>query len=187
MPRQLQAHLGADPLLSAARLGHPLEPLGHNGYSDRAMKSDGLAGIVTLSALSLLASCQRQRAESCPLSDVQYARRIAASRDWEALYALYRANAPLCPTAVARTGYSPKLVTLFTQHWQDLPAFAESARRDPALASFVLAHIDASADSAGLKQLLLNARTRCPLEAGSICEQLAWRAQAALIAQGLAT
>jgi hypothetical protein len=154
------------------------------------MNSDGIAGILAILAVSLLGACQRNRtgdAISCPFSDADYSRQIAEARDWDALYTLYKLDSPRCPTAIAQANYSRKLVLLFARRWQDLPAFAKIAQHDPALVGFVYGHINEKADAASLKQLLENARTQCPSGASAFCEQLVWRAQAALIAQGLST
>ena len=93
------------------------------------MHSDGLVGIAALSGLPLLSSARRPRAESRPLSAAQYARQLATSRDWQVLYARYKANAPLCPAGTIRTGRSPNLVALFTRQWRDWRS-ARRARAD---------------------------------------------------------
>jgi len=154
------------------------------------MNREGVAGILALLAVSLLIACQRDRTghqSTCPLSDAAYGQQIAAASDWDALYTLYRTDSPRCPAASAQVNYSRKLLQLFVRQWPHLPALAQSAQRDPALLAFVYGHIDKTADAASLKQLLENARTHCPSGASALCEQLAWRAQAALIAQGLST
>lgn len=152
------------------------------------MSGAGLAGIFTLLGVSLLGGCQRNRtgvANACPLSDADYTRQIAAARDWDALYSLYKIDAPRCPTATDQADYSRRLLWLLTQQWQKAPAFDQAAQRDPGLASFVYGHINDKADPALLRQLLEEARSHCPAGASAFCEQLAWRTQAALIAQGL--
>lgn len=154
------------------------------------MNGDAVAGTLAILALSLLGACQRDRSAdvvACPLSETDYSRQIAAAQGWNALYSLYKSDSPRCPTASAQANYSRQLVLLLARRWQDLPAFAQTAQRDPALVAFLYGHIDAHAEAANLKQLLENARTQCPTGASALCEQLAWRAQAALIAQGLST
>jgi hypothetical protein len=152
------------------------------------MNRDAVAGMLAILALSLLTACQRNRMGhqvTCPLSETGYSQQIGAAGDWDALYTLYRTDSPRCPAASAQANYSRKLVLLFVRQWQDLPALAQGAQRDPALAAFVYGHIDKNADAPSLRQLLENARTGCPADASAFCDQLAWRAQAALIAQGL--
>jgi hypothetical protein len=154
------------------------------------MNGDAVAGTLAILAVSLLGACGRHRTVdvlACPLSEADYSRQIAAAQGWNALYSLYKSDSPRCPTASAQANYSRQLVLLLAHRWQDLPAFAQSAQRDPALAGFLYSHIDVHAEAANLKQLLENARSHCPTGASALCEQLAWRAQAALIAQGLST
>jgi hypothetical protein len=154
------------------------------------MNRDRVAGMLAILALSLLTACQRDRSGhqvTCPLSDAGYRQQIAAAGDWDALYTLYRTDSPRCPAASAQASYSRQLVLLFVRQWQEVPALAQGAQRDPALAAFIYGHIDKNADAASLRQLLENAGTRCPAGASAFCDQVAWRAQAALIAQGLSS
>jgi len=154
------------------------------------MKTHWVAGTLAIFAVSLLLACHRRAAGdllTCPLTDIQYAQQIAAASDWDTLYALYKTDSPRCPTTAAQANYSRKVVSLFAQRWQDLPAFAQKAQKDPALVGFVYGHVNEQADTTSLKQLLLNAQTLCPAGASAFCEQLQWRAKAALIARGLST
>jgi hypothetical protein len=152
------------------------------------MKIDITVRTLWLLALALLVACQRTgtgTSNSCPYSDTEYSRQIGAASNWNELYALYQANSIRCSPARAPREYSHRLVQQLAKQWQDLPQLAQSVPIEPPLASFLYGHITRDADAADLKLLLNDARTECPANANAVCEQLAWRAQAALIAQGV--
>lgn len=143
--------------------------------------------ILTLE-MALLASCHRPdagNAQACPYSDAGYSRQIGAAGDWSELYALYQSNSNRCPLTNAQAKYSRRLVQLLGEKWQDLPQIEQSMQLEAPITSFLYEHVNRDAEAANLKLLLSNARTQCPQNANALCEQLAWRAQAALIAQGV--
>ena len=165
-------------------------PPGHQWPLPSRPPVNGLAGLLAMLVLFLLVGCQRTRtadALTCPFSAGDYTHQIAAASDWDTLYTLYKDNAARCPASAAEATYSRQLVLLLARQWRELPAVIQAAQRDPALEGFIYGHIDQHAGAAELKQLLENARRQCPTGASAFCEQLAWHAQAALIAQGIST
>jgi hypothetical protein len=152
------------------------------------MKFDITVRTVLILAMVLSAACHRPRTgdlNGCPYSDAEYSRRIGAAGDLRELYALYQANTGRCATKNGQGAYSHQLVQQLATNWQELPQLAQSVQVEAPLASFLYGHITRDADAVSLKLLLNNTRTQCPANAGPVCDQLGWRAQAALISQGV--
>jgi len=79
---------------------------------------------------------------------------------------------PGCDDGVLAEGYSDFVARTLAHRWNRLADLATLTSDDPAFQAFVLKHIDASADSADLQQLELNAKARCPSRHERLCASI---------------
>jgi hypothetical protein len=77
-------------------------------------------------------------------------------------------------------GYSELIVRTLALRWTSTAELSALAEARPEFRTFVLKHVDASADPAQLKQVLRRATNQCPPKTVELCNALRKSAQAAL-------
>jgi hypothetical protein len=125
---------------------------------------------------------QQGVAKDIPECSATFLDQLALAKDWTSLYAMYKRNRPpRCPDdGFYAEGYSDVVVKLLARRWDDISKFGSLARRDRGFKNFAYRHIDSTTDPDDLKQVLANARTKCPTSEATICVELARRADAAI-------
>jgi hypothetical protein len=140
-----------------------------------------VASVVLL--LHLPISVAAESTASCHMTDTQFLKELSAVKDWDNLYAVYNRYLPNCPDdGFYAEGYSDKVVVLLARRWQDFPKLQRLIRRDQGFRDFVYRHIDATTDADDLKQVLTNAKTKCPVGAEAACASFARQAEQAIAA-----
>jgi hypothetical protein len=103
----------------------------------------------------------------------------AHSKDWKALYDLFR-RLSHCDDGAMAENFSDNVVRLLAKEWShfgELEAFVSSNRR---FRRFVLNHVDSTTDPNDLRMIARNSRSQCPATAKQLCEALGSRAKSAL-------
>ena len=117
----------------------------------------------------------------CPLTDQEFVSQLSAMNDWKTIYAVFKRNLPACPDdGMFAEGYSDVVVRAFAKRWSQVRELQALTTRDPVFRTFVLRHIDATADPKELNQTLRNAKARCPAGANLLCKEIVANATAAI-------
>jgi len=119
--------------------------------------------------------------DKCTVSFEQFNGELAAASDWSTLYSLFRRYLPDCPDdGFYGEAYSDVVTRLMAHRWSDVSTLQTLMRSDSNFHAFVIAHIDATANSKDLSVALRNAREACPNGAATFCSAIAARAKSAL-------
>jgi hypothetical protein len=121
-------------------------------------------------------------ADQNPCSDAEIKRaeeEAVTLRSWDAIYRSYRRYAR-CNDVDAAEGYSESVARTLVDHWRTLPRLAALASTDHAFRRFVLAGVNATLDMKDVEKIRLNAQSKCPTEAQSLCAGLIKNATEAL-------
>ena len=143
-----------------------------------------LARAVVLSTITLaciLLSTMNAYASNCSVADQNaLLAELPTLKTWAAIHRAFRKYAPQCDDGAMAEGFSDAIVGQLATRWDALLELDRMATADSAFRSFVLRHIDASADEAQLKQVAGNAANRCPSRQKRICTDLASAARRAV-------
>lgn len=85
-----------------------------------------------------------------------------------------------CDDGNLADGISEDVVVFLARQWQDLPKLEREIQREPRFRAFVLAHIDATTDTADLEAVKKNASQSCPARSAALCASIASAAQSVL-------
>jgi len=123
-------------------------------------------------ALVLLACATSVSAKECSRLEAQEAEVIAPRlSDWNQIYDAF-GRFRHCDDGAIAEGFTESVVRLLVSHWESLPKAAALAQRDASFRGFLLAHIDASADTNDLSRLAELAERRCPAEHRALCANI---------------
>ena len=126
-------------------------------------------------ALLLSASClDRAMAAGRACSPTQTDAAEAAAdhlTDWARVSA-YVQRFQACDDGGTAEASSEAVARLLADRWTTLPELAARIHRQPALRSFVLAHVNSTLDTADLKRILAQARTSCPPSDAGLCRSI---------------
>jgi hypothetical protein len=112
------------------------------------------------------------QAHQCSRADAQAAVAVAATlRSWQSIYAAYERYGPCDDGAIAE-GFTDSVVHLLATNWASLSDAQSLIAQNPAFRSFVISHINASADSDEIAKIAVLASTQCPLSATSLCKEI---------------
>src|SRR5215475_4747345 len=129
--------------------------------------------LATVSAPTVSAEAQVARTvHECSNAEADAAETEAAALSgWEQLQRSFSRYGPCDDGAIAE-GWSDTVVRLLTQRWSTLPALARLAAKDHEFEKFVLKHVDELMTSDEARQIVVNAKTRCPRSARALCRKL---------------
>ncbi len=78
-----------------------------------------------------------------------------------------------CDDGAIAEGFTNSVVRLLATNWQSLPDVPALDEKNPAFRTFVLSHIDETADTADLKRVERLARSQCPKGYSLLCAAIA--------------
>lgn len=137
--------------------------------------------LAMLSFIAVLAVAPANGADGCTLTAQEFVQQLSTMKDWRTIYAVFKHNLPRCPDdGMFAEGYSDVVVHGLAKHWRSIQELQTITASDPAFLTFVIRHVDATADAEELKQTLRNATTRCPVGASVLCKQIGAGAAAAI-------
>lgn len=117
-------------------------------------------------------------------SDQRFIDELSAVKSWTSMYAFYKRNLPKCSDdGFYAEGYSKSVTELLVKNWSDFLTLSALTSQDADFRTFVLKHIDSTADPEHLGQIVASAQARCPLDSKPLCSAIARGAGAALAAQ----
>ncbi len=91
--------------------------------------------------------------------------------DWAAVSA-YVQRFGACDDGGTAEASSEAVARLLADRWTTLPELAGRIHRQPALRSFVLAHVNATLDAADIRKIQALARTSCPPSDTGLCRSI---------------
>jgi hypothetical protein len=122
--------------------------------------------------IGLLVFVKPVSACECSAADAQAAEQSSATLDsWESIYAAQKRFSHCDDGAIAE-GFSESVVHLLATRWSLLAEAQRLFTKDSSFQQFVLRHIDASADSAELDQIVALAKQHCPVSDKLLCNQI---------------
>ncbi len=132
-------------------------------------------------ALAALFASTTATSSTCPITDEQFFQQLSTMKEWTTIYSVFKRNLPACPDdGFYAEGYTEAVVVVLAKRWADLGQLDKLVTQDAKFRQFVHRHINASADEKDLRQVLRNARTKCPTESTRLCGEIAARARAAM-------
>ena len=91
---------------------------------------------------------------------------------WSSIFGAYQQYAK-CDGGSVGEGFSDSIVHLLATNWESLFQAKALIAKDPKFQSFLVRHIDASADTSELESVAQLALHSCPRSAKSLCSQIA--------------
>ena len=88
--------------------------------------------------------------------------------DWKQIYGAFERFSHCDDGAIAE-GFTEPVVHLLAKHWETLPQVASLQSKNAAFRTFVLPHINDTANTSELKRIARLARTQCPNRHGVLC------------------
>jgi hypothetical protein len=92
-------------------------------------------------------------------------------RDWRDVSAAYQ-RYRYCDDGAIAEGFTDSIARLLASRWETLPEMAALTEKHPEFRSFVLRHVNASADPGDLKRIAELAGSKCPSQYTSLCAAL---------------
>ncbi len=131
-----------------------------------------------LSAVAILLAglCADAWGRDCTKADAVTAETKAAYlKSWAEIYESYKRYGHCDDGAIAE-GFTESVTVLLAKGWSKLPELTARISQDERFRTFVLRHVNASADEQNLKLIATNARRRCPEEDKPLCQAIVERA-----------
>jgi hypothetical protein len=111
-------------------------------------------------------------AKECTREEAMAAEDIAPRLPgWKQIYGAFERFSHCDDGAIAE-GFTESVVRLLATHWETLPQVASLESKNPAFRTFVLRHINDTADTSDLKRIADLARTQCPKGHSVLCSAI---------------
>ena len=128
--------------------------------------------IPLLLLVACLASPLVTFAKECTREEAMAAEDVAARLpNWKHIYGAFERFSHCDDGAIAE-GFTDSVVRLLATHWETLPQVASLESKNPAFGTFVLRHINDTADISDLKRIARLARTQCPKGHSLLCSAI---------------
>ena len=121
------------------------------------------------------------RAAKC--DDAAFIKDVKVVKTWTELHRLARKFRSCPDDGLFGEAYSDLVVHILATKWTTLPQLVRLTEEDPPFRSFVLKHIDVTADKKDLADVLHKAETVCPAHHLALCRDIAANAKQALAQQ----
>jgi hypothetical protein len=82
-----------------------------------------------------------------------------------------------CDDGAIAEGYSSAVGAMLADRWSQLADLTKWFRGEPAFRTFVLRHVDVTAERSAFDRLVANAAVRCPPQSGDTCQAILNRAR----------
>lgn len=123
-------------------------------------------------AAFLVILCGPAFAQQCTRADEIAALKMAGMlREWREVSAAFQRYRHCDDGAIAQ-GFTDSIVRLLALRWETLPEMAVLAEKEPEFRSFVLRHVDASADPRDRSRIADLAGSKCPSHHEKLCAAL---------------
>lgn len=140
-----------------------------------------LSIIFDVLVLLLICSAPVAEAKTCSLAQSLKAENaIDNLKSWSDMYAHFVQYAPQCDNGGVAEGVSDFAVHKLASNWESLSELHVITKKDDAFKSFILRHIDASADTDELRLIVKKSRKECQAKYRHLCAQIGNAAAAAI-------
>jgi hypothetical protein len=128
---------------------------------------------IVVALLLLLLFVPRVEAQTCsPTQESAAESATDALHSWQSIFAAYKRYGNCDDGAVAE-GFSDDVVHHLATKWASLHQAQRLIAKDPLFKTFIVRHVDASADTDELDRVVHLATHECPRSAKLLCKQIA--------------
>ncbi|WP_295684785.1 hypothetical protein [uncultured Nevskia sp.] len=125
-----------------------------------------------LLAGALLAPLAASAADRCSTKQAQAAEEATDQmKTWSAIYSGFK-SFHHCDDGGIAEGFTEAVVHLLASDWRSVGSAASLSTKDKAFSSFLLKHINASANTEELQNIASTSGAQCPPELSSVCEDI---------------
>ena len=132
--------------------------------------------------LSIVVLCWHASAQEspCTKSDAMEAESsVSKLHNWEDIYKSFK-RFRHCDDGAIAEGYSDSVVRMLAHQWNELISLIKRTSSDEDFYTFVLHHIDATADKSEIEKIIINSSKHCPDSASVMCSVIEEAARKAL-------
>lgn len=104
---------------------------------------------------------------------------VTRLNNWKDIYLSFKKYGHCDDGAIAE-GYSDTVVRMLADRWDELATLNKLTSSDKEFYTFVLRHIDATADKSEIEKTITNSSKHCPKSASALCSVLEKAARKAL-------
>jgi hypothetical protein len=125
-----------------------------------------------LMAVIFLCSGQVIAGEECSQSlGMEAENAVDTMKSWSSIYSGFK-RYKSCDDGGVAEGFTDAVVHLLTSDWSSLKDAEQLSARSSSFRSFLLRHIDASADTEDLKAIVNFSKSKCPANLKSFCTSI---------------
>lgn len=123
-------------------------------------------------------ACAKER--HCTKADaIEAENSVSKLNNWENIYKSFK-RFRHCDDGAIAEGYSDSVVRMFAEQWEGIDTFIKFTSSDHDFYTFVLRHIDATADKSEIEKIIANSSKHCSGSAKAICSAIEEAARKAL-------
>lgn len=104
---------------------------------------------------------------------------VSRLNNWDDIYKSFK-RFRHCDDGAIAEGYSDSIVRLSAERWHELEVLIKRTSSDKDFYTFVLKHIDATADKSEIEEIIINSGKHCPESAKAMCSAIEDAAKKAL-------
>jgi hypothetical protein len=104
---------------------------------------------------------------------------VSRLNNWEDIYKSFK-RFRHCDDGAIAEGYSDSVVRMFADQWEGIETLINLTSSDQDFYTFVLRHIDATADKSEIEKIIANSSKHCPESAKAMCSAIEDAARKAL-------
>lgn len=137
---------------------------------------------ILISVLSIALICWNASAKerSCAKAEeIEAESSVSRLNNWEDIYKSFKTFRHCDDGAIAE-GYSDSIARMLVDRWNGLETLIKLTSSDKDFYTFVLRHIDATADKSEIEKIINNSSKHCPESAKAMCSAIGGAARKAL-------
>ena len=130
-------------------------------------------GLIAGGAMAAGRTCTEAESTAADAAiDAIVANKTAAGKDvWPGLHAIFQRYRQ-CDDGGVGEGISDMVVTQLSRHWDSVADLVQRDAQEPAFGSFILMHIDSTADTGQLAKIKKAAKDHCPAGQQAFCARV---------------
>jgi len=126
---------------------------------------------ILIAVLSIVVMCSTASAEErrCTNAEAREAESsVSRLNNWEGIYNSFK-RFRHCDDGAIAEGYSDSVIRMLADRWTGLETLKKLTSSDQDFYTFVLRHIDATADKSEIEMIITNSSMHCPESAKAMC------------------
>lgn len=137
---------------------------------------------ILIALLSMVVLCWNASAQEKPCTKadaIEAESSVSKLRNWEDIYKSFK-RFRHCDDGAIAEGYSDSVVRMLAHRWNELESLIKRTSSDKDFYTFMLRHIDATADKSEIEKIIINSSKHCPDSASVMCSAIEETARKAL-------